>query len=130
MRLEQATIGHIWQHAIDKGAGPPAQEYRLQIAEAVAGRVHAAVADDGAVLAIGGLFEAAPDTAPAVWLSVAPDVRRSLVAAVRLMLRCLRPGVVCYVRDDNAAGQRLARILKFTPCDRAIDGLRQWEISA
>ncbi len=131
MHLAPADMSHVWLHALAKGWSPSPHEYKLLVAETMAHRVWAAIDEEGTPLAIGGVISGR------CWLSLVPGARRRMLPLVRLMDRVrareqrvgtTRP--LCVVRDDNPAGQRLARLLGFTPTAHATGQLRDWRIEA
>ena len=131
MRLETTTMAHLWLHMLAKGWSPSPYEYGLLVAETIGGRVWAAVDAGGTPQVIGGVF------AGRCWLSFVPGAGRHLLRLVRIMddvrAREQRAGLtnpICVVRDDNPAGQRLARLLGFAPTTAATGSKRDWRINA
>lgn len=129
LRIVPATLEHMFQHLIAKNCPLPEPEYRALIAEVVDGSVMAAIDDGGNPVALGGLL--VPDAGGPVtaWFSVVPlSLRRSLVSLVRLLRVVLQrtDDAAAYVRDDNPAGQRLARALGFERTETMAGSLRQW----
>ena len=131
MQLAPADMSHVWLHALAKRWSPSPHEYALLVAETMAHRVWAAIDEEGTPLAIGGVVSGR------CWLSLVPGARRRMLPLVRLM-DCARareqrvgtPRPLCVVRDDNPAGQRLARLLGFAPTERAAGALREWSTHA
>lgn len=97
------------------------------------------VDEAGAVLAVIGLYES-PDGEVEVWLTTTARLAGRLVPALRLMERALRhvgalvPGLVvtAYIDPRSVAGDRLARLLRFTDTgitEIAIGPVRTWRRS-
>lgn len=135
IRVKIAEIGDLWWHLRIKNWSCPGIDYRLMVAEVMARRVWA-VGETGAqaAIAIGGVFQPAPDAPGVCWLSVTPGGLgpRSLVmirSGQKLVAHVAREhpnGVNCHVRVDNAKGERLARALGFRPGTRRVGALRIW----
>jgi hypothetical protein len=133
MRLVRADLALTWRHMLLKSWHYPEHEYRLLVAEAMAGCVWAAIDGDDPV-ALGGLYVPRPDLPGTIWLSVIPDLgARRLLQAVLLMRRFIAaaeaahdPGVVCCVDFGNERGARLGRALGFVPTDTCIASLQEW----
>lgn len=129
--VKRASIADVLGYLVAQIRPTPAAEYRLLVAEALSGNVLAAFSDansPGVPVALGGFYriDGSPDLA---WFSVRPGVPR-LVSLVRAMRAEMdgREAVSAYVRDDNAAGRRLARLLGFTAGERTVGLLREWRL--
>ena len=136
MRLEAATLAHVWSHGLARHWHPQPFEYRLVVAETLAGRVWAGVVSDGTPLVLGGCL-AVPGEPGCFWLSVAPGCQTRMLPAVRGMRAQIAieagrhpGGVVAYVRDDNMAGRRLAQLCGFEEGEPAGGVRREWRRQA
>lgn len=138
MRLEPATLPHLWAHHIAKTAPLAAADYRLRVAEVLDGRVLAAVDATGLPVALGGFL--VPDNGGPVtcWFSVVRDrgVERRMARLALLMRSVLRAagphlagvGLAAYVDDGNPVGRRLAAALGFKADTLIGCGIRRWLI--
>lgn len=138
MHLESATLPHLWAHHMAKSSHLTAADYRLRVAEVLAGRVLAAVDATGLPVALGGFL--VPDNGGPVtcWFSVVRDrgVERRMARLALLMRSALRTaapnfvdvGLAAYVDDDNPVGRRLAAALGFSADDLIGFGIRRWLI--
>lgn len=136
MRLEPATLPHLWAHHIAKSSPLAPADYRLRVAEVLDGRVLAAVDATGLSVALGGFL--VPDNGGPVtcWFSVVRDrgVERRMARLALLMRSALRTaaphfvgvGLTAYVDDDNPVGRRLAAALGFSAGEVIGCGIRQW----
>lgn len=136
MRLEPATLPHLWAHHIAKSSPLAPADYRLRVAEVLDGRVLAAVDATGLSVALGGFL--VPDNGGPVtcWFSVVRDrgVERRMARLALLMRSALRTaaphfidvGLAAYVDDDNPVGRRLAAALGFSAGEVIGCGIRQW----
>lgn len=123
MRIELATIVHLWTFLAARNWWPSEVEYHSLLAEVRAGRVFACLCGDE-VVAIGGVSQRR-----LVYLHVPPDLGRRvlpLVLALRRFLSDLNCGVGCVVDDGNVAGWRLAALAGFSTTDHVASNYRLW----
>lgn len=127
MRIAQATREHVWAHISAKNWPLQRHEYRLLLTETREGRVWVALDEREVPVAVGGLL-AAGRAVPAAWLSVLPGTGPKFLGValgIRRVLKAMGPAA-CFIRDDNAAGVRLGRLLGFDPKPLQFGAIREW----
>lgn len=138
LRLMPATIADVWSHHAARNLPLAAEEYRLLVSEAMAGRARAVVDDRGVALVLGGALDTGPAAPGHLWFSVVPGLPARCFAAVALLARrvrdeaalCHPAGIACYIADGNRTGERFAAALGFKGGALLSNGTRIWQWAA
>ncbi|CAN1721985.1 protein of unknown function [Hyphomicrobium sp. 1Nfss2.1] len=134
MIIEPAQVADVMAWAIAYGSPLPRLQYKSIIAQIVVAEAYVLrEAEGGAPLAIVGCLDIVSGQPGEIFfLAPAGGLGRKLVGVCALSRRLLvaadslRPaGLVCWVRDDNPQGERLARALGFHPTGTGA-GWQQW----
>ena len=127
MRIRLASRQDIWTFLAAQNWPVARFEYRLLMTEMAAGRVLVAIDSEEVPVALGGLLDAGR-TVPEGWLSVAPGTGPKFLRVALGMRRVLAAfdRAACFIRDDNAAGARIGRMLGFRPADATCGAMREW----